>query len=67
MEYEVKKEIEITLKLSQEEFNTLVSGLGTSSHVDRKIVARNSGLSILKSEDDEEFYSKIKQIAMELS
>lgn len=66
MNYEVKKDIEITLKLSQEEFNTLVAGFGATNHHERKETAQNIGISILNSVDEDEFYSKIKRVAREI-
>lgn len=66
MKYTVEKAVEITLKLSQEEFNTLVAGVGATHHGDRSSTAKDIGINILDVHDSADFYSQIKRIAKSL-
>lgn len=63
MEFQVKKEVEITLKLSQEELNTIVSAYGATNYSDRDRVASKNEFKILGRNESEILYSELKRIA----
>lgn len=66
MECHVKKEIEVTLKLSLEEFNTIVCAYGITSQSERQGMADKYNFKILSTHNSQMFFSDIKAIADKL-
>ncbi|MCM3109913.1 hypothetical protein [Lederbergia lenta] len=66
MEYKVKKDIEVTLKLTQEELNTIAVSVGATNQRDRDIVADAHNLNILDSSKSSELYSNLYEIAKKI-
>lgn len=60
MEYNVEKTI--NLRLSQEEFNTIVIGFGSTSHEQREKASILENVEILNVWDSHELYENLERI-----
>jgi len=64
MNFTVDKKVIINLELTVEEFNTLFTAYGMTSHNDRIRRARDYNLNILTNSDDSHgLYNKLEEIS----
>lgn len=65
MEYQLEnKVVDITLKLSLEEFNTIVASFGASEYEMAEDVAHTYGWKIMGNKQSNKLYSELKKIAI---
>lgn len=59
-------ELEVQLKLSGREFNTLFTAFGISSHSERQEDSVETGIEILESKEAENFYDKCVDLSKDI-